>query len=156
MGKPAARQLDPHVCPMFDGPKPHVGGPLLPPFQTTVITGKMLQSRIGDLATCAGPPDSIAMGSAGVIVVGSPAARMGDMTVHGGNIVVGCPTVLIGEIGSASGGAGAGKTAQAASGASVFTAATTGAKAFIEPFQQATAYKNAHKDASAFCERCNR
>lgn len=25
-----------------------------------------------------------------------PAARMGDMTVHGGVIVVGCPTVLIG------------------------------------------------------------
>ena len=25
-----------------------------------------------------------------------PAARMGDMTAHGGSIVVGCPTVLIG------------------------------------------------------------
>lgn len=25
-----------------------------------------------------------------------PAARMGDMTAHGGAIVVGCPTVLIG------------------------------------------------------------
>jgi len=28
--------------------------------------------------------------------MGKPAARMGDMTVHGGNIVVGAPTVLIG------------------------------------------------------------
>jgi uncharacterized Zn-binding protein involved in type VI secretion len=26
----------------------------------------------------------------------APAARMGDMTAHGGSIVVGCPTVLIG------------------------------------------------------------
>lgn len=28
--------------------------------------------------------------------MGMPAARMGDQTVHGGVIVVGCPTVLIG------------------------------------------------------------
>ncbi len=28
--------------------------------------------------------------------MGLPAARMGDPTVHGGSIVVGCPTVLIG------------------------------------------------------------
>ncbi len=29
--------------------------------------------------------------------MGKPAARMGDMTVHGGSIVAGCPTVLIGN-----------------------------------------------------------
>ncbi len=28
--------------------------------------------------------------------IGKPAARLGDMTAHGGSIVVGCPTVLIG------------------------------------------------------------
>ena len=28
--------------------------------------------------------------------MGQPAARMGDMTAHGGSIVAGCPTVLIG------------------------------------------------------------
>lgn len=28
--------------------------------------------------------------------MGMPAARMGDQTMHGGVIVVGCPTVLIG------------------------------------------------------------
>ena len=28
--------------------------------------------------------------------MGKPAARLGDMTVHGGSIVMGCPTVLIG------------------------------------------------------------
>lgn len=28
--------------------------------------------------------------------MGRPAARMGDMTAHGGTIVLGCPTVLIG------------------------------------------------------------
>jgi uncharacterized Zn-binding protein involved in type VI secretion len=28
--------------------------------------------------------------------MGKPAARIGDMTTHGGSLVVGCPTVLIG------------------------------------------------------------
>lgn len=28
--------------------------------------------------------------------MGRPAARMGDMTTHGGSIVAGCPTVIIG------------------------------------------------------------
>lgn len=28
--------------------------------------------------------------------MGQPAARMGDLTVHGGVIIIGCPTVLIG------------------------------------------------------------
>jgi uncharacterized Zn-binding protein involved in type VI secretion len=27
---------------------------------------------------------------------GRPAARMGDMTAHGGSIVIGAPTVLVG------------------------------------------------------------
>lgn len=28
--------------------------------------------------------------------MGKPAARMGDLTAHGGTIILGCPTVLIG------------------------------------------------------------
>jgi uncharacterized Zn-binding protein involved in type VI secretion len=63
---PAARISDMHTCPMFDGPKPHVGGPILPPGAPTVLIG------------------------------GLPAARMGDMAGCGAPIVVGCPTVLIG------------------------------------------------------------
>jgi uncharacterized Zn-binding protein involved in type VI secretion len=31
-----------------------------------------------------------------VLIGGKPAARMGDNTAHGGVVVVGCPTVLIG------------------------------------------------------------
>jgi uncharacterized Zn-binding protein involved in type VI secretion len=31
-----------------------------------------------------------------VLIGGMPAARMGDMTMHGGNIIVGFPLVLIG------------------------------------------------------------
>jgi uncharacterized Zn-binding protein involved in type VI secretion len=48
------------------------------------------------MATCVGPPDLIAMGSATVIIGGQPAARMGDTTAHGGTIVIGCPNVLVG------------------------------------------------------------
>ena len=43
-----------------------------------------------------GPPDMIATGSFTVLVGGMPAARLGDLTAHGGTIVLGLPTVLIG------------------------------------------------------------
>jgi len=61
-----------------------------------VLIGGMPAACVGDMAVCAGPPDSIASGSSSVMIGGKPAARMGDSTAHGGKIVVGCPTVLIG------------------------------------------------------------
>lgn len=94
----AARISDMHVCPMATPgvpPVPHVGGPIVSG-APTVMTGFMPQARVGDTCVCVGPPDVIAMGSMSVMVCGQPAARMGDMTVHGGNIVIGCPTVIIG------------------------------------------------------------
>ena len=96
---PAARLGDMHTCPMVTPgtpPVPHVGGPILPPCCPTVIIGGMPAARVSDMATCVGPPDSIAMGSFTVVIGGMPAARIGDMTVHGGVITVGCPTVIIG------------------------------------------------------------
>lgn len=96
MGQPAARVTDMHVCPMVTGLVPHVGGPILPPCCPTVLTGKLPQARITDMATCVGPPDIIVKGSATVFVGKLPAARMGDNTAHGGVIVLGCFTVLIG------------------------------------------------------------
>lgn len=93
---PAARITDMHTCPMVTGTVPHVGGPVLPQGEPTVLIGGMPAARVGDMAVCTGPPDSIAMGSATVFIGGMPAARMGDVTAHGGTIVAGCPTVLIG------------------------------------------------------------
>ena len=81
--------------PAVDGPKPHVGGPILPPGAPTVLIGGMPAARVGDMATCVGPPDAIAMGSSKVMIGGMPAARMGDQTAHGGVITLGCPTVII-------------------------------------------------------------
>jgi len=92
----AARIMDMHICPMVSGTVPHVGGPVLPAGCPTVLIGGLPAARVGDLCTCVGPPDSIIMGSATVLIGGMPAARMGDTTAHGGVIVLGCPTVLIG------------------------------------------------------------
>ncbi|MAQ76665.1 MAG: type VI secretion protein [Aquimarina sp.] len=93
---PAARITDMHVCPMVTGVVPHVGGPIMPAGEPTVLIGGMPAARVGDMATCVGPPDSIVIGSGTVMIGGMPAARMGDSTAHGGTIVAGCPTVIIG------------------------------------------------------------
>ena len=97
-GMPAARVGDMHVCPMVNPgvpPPPHVGGPVIMG-SPTVLIGGMPAARMGDMATCAGPPDTI---------------------------VLGCPTVLIGEGGSgAAGGGGGGAPAVASAVASAATA----------------------------------
>jgi uncharacterized Zn-binding protein involved in type VI secretion len=92
----AARVGDMHVCPMVTGTVPHVGGPALPPGGITVLIGGMPALRLGDMLTCTGPPDTVIKGSATVMIGGVPAARMGDSCAHGGSIVIGCPTVMIG------------------------------------------------------------
>jgi uncharacterized Zn-binding protein involved in type VI secretion len=95
----AARLTDMHVCPMQTPavpPIPHVGGPVVGPGAPTVLIGGLPAAVLGDSCVCVGPPDSIVKGSATVMIGGKPAARMGDTTAHGGQIVIGCPTVLIG------------------------------------------------------------
>jgi len=96
MGMPAARITDMHTCPMLTALVPHVGGPILPPGCPTVLVGMLPAARVGDMATCVGPPDVIVLGSFTVLIGGQPAARMTDMTAHGGVIILGLPTVLIG------------------------------------------------------------
>lgn len=96
---PAARLTDMHTCPMVTPgvpPVPHVGGPVVGPGCPTVLIGKLPAARVGDSLVCVGPPDAIVKGSATVMIGGMPAARMGDTTAHGGAIVLGLPTVLIG------------------------------------------------------------
>lgn len=90
---PAARLTDMHTCPRVT----HVGGPLIGPGVSTVLIGQLPASVVGDTALCvAGPPDVIVSGSVTVLIGGRPAARVGDATAHGGTIVLGCPTVMIG------------------------------------------------------------
>lgn len=95
----AARLTDMHVCPMQTPavpPIPHVGGPISGPGVPTVLIGNMPAATLGDMCVCIGPPDSIIKGSATVLIMSKPAARMGDTTSHGGTIVLGMPTVMIG------------------------------------------------------------
>jgi uncharacterized Zn-binding protein involved in type VI secretion len=99
MGFPAARAGDMHMCPMVTPgpvPVPHVGGPIMPPGCPTVLIGMMPAARMGDMATCVGPPAPIIKGSMTVLIGNMPAARMTDNTAHGGMITMGMPTVLIG------------------------------------------------------------
>lgn len=93
---PAARLTDMQTCPMVTGVVPHVGGPVVGPGIATVMIVKLPAAVVGDNCVCVGPPATIAKGSATVMIGGKPAARMGDSTSHGGSIVLGAPTVLIG------------------------------------------------------------
>lgn len=96
----AARITDMHTCPMQTPARlsaiPHVGGPITGPGAPTVLIGGLPAALTGDSCTCMGPPDTIIKGSSTVTICGKPAARMGDPTAHGGTIILGCPTVIIG------------------------------------------------------------
>ncbi|MGJ5815363.1 PAAR domain-containing protein [Paludibaculum fermentans] len=101
-GKPAARIGDMHVCNAMNPgmpPTPHVGGPIIQGVET-VVTGNQKQSTVTHKCICRGPEDEIAEGATTVLVNNLPAARLGDHTVHGGVIVEGDATVLIGNEGA--------------------------------------------------------
>jgi uncharacterized Zn-binding protein involved in type VI secretion len=87
---------------MVTGVVPHVGGPILPPCAPTVLIGMLPAARMTDMATCVGPPDMIAMGSPTVLIGNLMVARLGDPTIHGGVIILGEMTVMIGEVGMGS------------------------------------------------------
>lgn len=95
---PAARVTDDHVCPMFDGPKPHKGGPINAPCSVSTKIGDLNAARLGDFAVCVGPLDVIFKGASTVLINDLPAARLTDTTVHLGVISPPCATtVLIGD-----------------------------------------------------------
>ena len=99
MGMPAARLTDMHACPMVTPgvpPIPHVGGPILPACSINVLIGSLPAARVTDKSLCVGPPDIIVKGSFTVLINSLPAARVLDTTAHGGTIVMGMPTVLVG------------------------------------------------------------
>ena len=96
----AARLTDFHECPQStpgNPPIPHLGGPIVGPGVPTVLIAGHPAATVGDMALCVGPIDSIAGGSGTVSIGGRPAARMGDPTAHGGRILIGWPTVTIGD-----------------------------------------------------------
>jgi uncharacterized Zn-binding protein involved in type VI secretion len=67
----------------------------------SVLIEGMPASVVGDVCLCIGPPSAVMKGSTGVLIAGRAAARVGDPTMHGGNILPpGALTVIIGESGS--------------------------------------------------------
>jgi len=67
-GMPAWRaQADTHVCPLFDGPKPHVGG-VVAVGSMTVKIGGLPAARQGDMVVEAGAPNSIVLGAPTVLI----------------------------------------------------------------------------------------
>lgn len=98
MGKPAARIGDKHSCPMVTpGGIPHEGGKIISGCQTVLIEGEPA-ATVGDVCLCNGGfLDVISSGSSGVFIEDKPAARQGHLCSHGGIIISGSTTVLIGE-----------------------------------------------------------
>jgi len=122
----AARVGDMHLCPQVTPgtpPVPHLGGAIQGPGCATVRIGGRPAARMGDMATCTGPPDPISAGCTTVLFGGRAAARVGDATSHGGAITSGCSTVVIG--GNTAGG-GAVSAAMAVAGGA-------GGAASVEP-----------------------
>ena len=100
---PALRAGDVALCPLVDVLIPHVGGPITPAAAIpTVLIGGMpaaVANIIPGGIVCVSPaPNGIAMGSVTVMIGGFPAARLGDLSMHGTPIAPGpgCPTVIIG------------------------------------------------------------
>jgi uncharacterized Zn-binding protein involved in type VI secretion len=91
---PAARKGDNHgACPGI-----HVGGAIQGPCAKKVYIGKKKAARVTDKAKCqCGGPDPIVKGSRTVLIENKMAARIDDPTAHGGKIVQGEPTVIIGD-----------------------------------------------------------
>jgi uncharacterized Zn-binding protein involved in type VI secretion len=67
-GQPAWRATsDSHTCPLFDGPKPHVGG-VVAVGSVTVMIGGLPAVRQGDLVVEAGAPNAIVLGALTVMI----------------------------------------------------------------------------------------
>jgi uncharacterized Zn-binding protein involved in type VI secretion len=92
----AARVSDAHQCPM-SVPVAHVGGVIAGPGVPSVKIGHLVAATQDTTCACGlGARNRVAKGSSSVQIGGKPAARAGDPTTHGGSILVGCSSVVIG------------------------------------------------------------
>lgn len=100
MGSPAATIGTMTMCPRVTPgirPVPHVGGPIVGPGAPTVLIGGTPAAVFGDACACVGAPAAIIGGSLTVRIGGKQAVRINDQTSHGGTILGGTPSVLIGD-----------------------------------------------------------
>ncbi len=88
----AARLNDPHQC-----PSGVIGALVSNTAPMKVIIQGLPAAVVGTIATpCFAGPNSVIKGSTKVMICGSPAARVNDMTAHGSKITMGSSKVTIG------------------------------------------------------------
>lgn len=81
--QPAACLGDQHICPMFSGPKPHVGG-IINKGSMTVMIGNKPAARLSDTTICSPEP--------GAVAKGEPTVLIGDMGGGGAGAPMALPT----------------------------------------------------------------
>jgi uncharacterized Zn-binding protein involved in type VI secretion len=97
--QPVAREGDKTFCPQHELVIiPHVGGPLTPAEKVCLQSDGKSVIRIGDYGNCQSPAplDVVFEGAATFTCCGLPVARKGDKMVHGGMIIEGSSTLLVG------------------------------------------------------------
>jgi uncharacterized Zn-binding protein involved in type VI secretion len=78
-------------------PVAHVGGIIQGPGVNSVSIGRLPAATEGTTCACGlGPTNRIVAGSRSVVIDRHAAARVGDPTSHGGSILAGCSSVIIG------------------------------------------------------------
>ena len=92
---PAAFLTSMQVCPFFDGPIPHVGGPIIETTADNIIVVIFPMAAMGSTAICVGPPATVLDGSPTFIADFTPAGIMLASTDHGGVVVEGEPTMIV-------------------------------------------------------------
>ena len=95
MVMPAAFLTCMQVCPLLDGPIPHIGGPILETTADNIILGILPAATIGSVAMCIGPPAMVVDGSPAFIADVMPVATMLGETDHAGVIIEGEPTIIV-------------------------------------------------------------
>jgi uncharacterized Zn-binding protein involved in type VI secretion len=93
----ACRVSDLHLCPAFNVAVPHLGGSVLAAAPITVFAEGLPAARLGDFATCFGPPDVLFEGAATVIVGGVPWVGRFHRTAHSGIMLMAASTVYVGD-----------------------------------------------------------
>ena len=92
---PCAMLTSFQLCPMLDGPVPHVGGVIVESTCDNVIAGILPAASMLSTAICIGPPATVLDGSPTFIADFMPVAVMLSTTDHGGEVLEGLPTMLI-------------------------------------------------------------
>jgi len=97
MKRGACRTTDLHLCPAVTVVVPHFGGAAYAGVPSKVLAEGLPATRLGDFASCLGPPDVLFEGASTVLVDGLPWVGRFHKTAHGGVMLMAASTVSIGD-----------------------------------------------------------